>query len=187
MNEKKTSVRDMCLIGFFAAIMAICAQISIPMPYGVPMTLQTFAIPLAGVVLGAKRGTIATMLYVLLGAVGVPVFSGFMGGLSRVLGPTGGFILSFPIMAFCAGIGARYRQSLATYKKTLVLITSLVVGTSLNYMCGMVFFSLVTSNNLLLAFTYCVLPFIPVDTIKMALVVVLGRNVKGVLVKSGMM
>ena len=72
MNTKKLAIRDMCHIGIFAAIIAVCAQISIPMPLGVPMTLQTLAIPLAGVVLGIKKGVAATLVYILLGIIGVP-------------------------------------------------------------------------------------------------------------------
>ena len=97
----------MCHISIFAAIIAVCAQVSLPMPYGVPLTLQTFAIQLAGVVLGPKKGALAALVYITLGAVGVPVFAGFTGGMGIVLGVTGGFILSFPLLALLAGIGSR--------------------------------------------------------------------------------
>jgi len=107
MNVNKLRIKDICLIGFCAAVIAVCALISIPMPYGVSMTLQTFAVPLAGIILGAKRGTVATVVYILLGAVGLPIFSNMTGGPGVVFGPTGGFILSFPALALAAGIGAR--------------------------------------------------------------------------------
>ena len=90
----------------FAAVIAVLAQIAIPLPSGVPVTLQTFAVALTGVVLGAKRGSIATFVYILLGAVGVPVFSGFNGGLGAIVGKTGGFIWGFLFLAFFAGLGA---------------------------------------------------------------------------------
>ena len=101
------TAKDLCQTGIFTALIVVCSQLSIPMPAGVPMTLQTFIIPLAGIVLGAKRGTIATCIYVLLGAVGLPVFAGFAGGLGILFGMTGGFILSFPLMALFAGLGSR--------------------------------------------------------------------------------
>ena len=82
-NQK---VRDLVYIAVFTAIIAVLAQISIPMPGGVPMTLQTFAVPLAGLVLGTKRGTLSALLYVLLGTLGVPVFAGLSGGPGIVLG-----------------------------------------------------------------------------------------------------
>ena len=97
-NRSVLYVKDICYIALFTALIAILAQISIPLPGGVPLTLQTFAVPLAGLVLGSKRGTIATVVYVLLGAVGVPVFSNFTVGLGIVLVLTGGFIVSFPLM-----------------------------------------------------------------------------------------
>lgn len=99
MNQtSKFSVRDICYAGLFAAVIAVMAQISIPMPLGVPMTMQTFAITLAAVVLGSKLSAIATLVYLLLGAVGVPVLANFSGGIDKFVGPTGGFLISFPIM-----------------------------------------------------------------------------------------
>ena len=97
MNQNsKFSVRDICYAGLFAAVIAVMAQISIPMPLGVPMTMQTFAITLAAVVLGSKLSAIATLVYLLLGAVGVPVRANFSGGIDKFVGPTGGFLISSP-------------------------------------------------------------------------------------------
>ena len=96
MQNRKSSlsVTDLCYIALFTALIAVLAQISIPLPGGVPLTLQTLAVPLAGIVLGPRRGTFSTLLYVLLGAIGIPVFANFTGGLGIVLGVTGGFIIS---------------------------------------------------------------------------------------------
>lgn len=176
MINNNLSTRDLCLSGIFTAIIAVLAQIFIPMPYGVPMTLQTFAIPFAGVVLGAKRGTLSTLIYVLLGAVGVPVFAGFTGGIGIVFGPTGGFILSFPVLALTAGIGAD-RNSKA------LLAFGLIIGPVINYLCGMLMFILVTSGDLKTAFFTCVLPFIPTAVIKTVLAGVLGIKVRSTLKK----
>ena len=100
----KINVRDFCYISAFTAIIAVMAQISIPLPAGVPLTLQTLAVPLAGIVLGAKRGCVSTLLYVLLAAVGVPVLANMTGGIGYVFGITGGFIISFPVMALLSGL-----------------------------------------------------------------------------------
>lgn len=180
MAIKKFSVIDLCSIGIFTTIIIICAQFSIPMPSGVPMTLQTFAIPLAGIVLGAKNGTYSTLVYVLLGTLGAPVFAGFTGGLGIVFGPTGGFILSFPIIALAAGTGeAKHNNNW--------LVLGIVAGAVFNYICGMLFFSLVMSSNLQTAFVTCVLPYIPTAIIKMVLVTVLGKSIKSALLKSGVL
>ncbi|MDR0519886.1 MAG: biotin transporter BioY [Clostridiales Family XIII bacterium] len=175
-QTKKLSVYDMCLIGIFTAIICVLGWISIPMPYGVPMTLQTFAIPFAGVIIGAKRGTIATLIYVLFGAIGIPVFAGFTGGFGIIAGPTGGFIISFPLLALAAGLGAD------TGKK-LWLALGLIIGAVINYIVGMIVFSAVTSSGLGGAFYACVLPFIPTAIIKIVLVAVLGLSVKNILIR----
>ena len=95
MSNNKT--KNLTLVSLMAAVTVIMAQIAIPMPAGIPMTLQTLAVTLAGVILGSKRGAISMLVYLLLGAVGLPVFSGFRGGFAMFVGPTGGFLISFPI------------------------------------------------------------------------------------------
>lgn len=80
MTKSKFTTQDLCMIGALTAVIVIMAQISIPMPLGVPMTMQTFAITLAAVILGSRKSALATTIYVLLGAVGVPVFANFRGG-----------------------------------------------------------------------------------------------------------
>ena len=159
MKARKISVNDLCMMGIFTAVIAVMSQIMIPMPYGVPMTLQTLAIPMAGIMLGSKKGTLATIIYMLVGAVGVPVFAGFAGGLGIVFGPTGGFIMSFPILAFAAGIGAEKNNKWSIW-------IGLVAGVIINYICGVIYFSLYTSNDLITSFTACVLLFIPTDIVK---------------------
>lgn len=159
MFKGRITLRDMCHVGIFTAICAVLAQISIPMPLGVPMTLQTFGIILAGVVLGPKKGCLVAVLYLLLGMVGVPVFAGFTGGIGVLFGKTGGFILTFPLMSLCAGIGSYYQ-------KTGLLVAGIAAGMAANYLGGMVMFSLLSGNSLWVAFTACVLPFVPTAVIK---------------------
>lgn len=179
MNSKKVSVQELCYIGIFAVIIMVSAQLRIPMPYGVPMTLQTLAIPLAGIVLGTRNGTLSVVVYLLLGAFGLPVFSGFSGGLGALAGPTGGFLLSFPFMAMMAGMGAG-KQNKGW------LAAGLLSGTMINYLCGMVFYRVITSSSLMTAFVVCVLPFIPTAVVKMILAGMIGKNLKTALLKSGL-
>ena len=110
-QSSKFSVRDICYTGLFAAVIAVMAQISIPMPLGVPMTMQTFAITLAAVVLGSKLSAMASLVYLILGAVGVPVLASFSGGIDKFVGPTGGFLISFPLMAYIIGLGVEHRNA----------------------------------------------------------------------------
>ena len=90
---KKISARDIAYIALFTALMAICAWITIP--FAVPFTMQTFAVMLAAAVLGGKRALISTVLYLALGMIGIPVFSGFTGGAGVLIGPTGGYLIGF--------------------------------------------------------------------------------------------
>jgi len=174
MMKRSWAIRELCHISIFAAIIAVCAQISVPTAFGVPMTLQTLAISLSGVVLGTKNGTIAVLVYILLGAAGVPVFASLSGGLGVIFGRTGGFILSFPFLACAAGIGAK--------KSRLWLILWLAIGAIVNYICGALMFSFITSNGLAASFSFVVAPFVPITIIEIALVVMFGKSIKQVLV-----
>ena len=157
------SVRDICYSGLFAAVIAIMAQISIPMPGGVPMTMQTFAITLAAVVLGAKLSTVSCVIYLLLGAVGVPVLANF----------SGGFLISFPLMAFIIGWGADHRHA---FRGAYVI--ALIVGTIANYVVGTVMFCVLMNSSIAAGVTACVLPFIPTAVIKAVLATVIGFLVR---------
>ena len=176
-TAKKISVQDLTQIGLMTAAIAVLAQISIPMPAGVPMTMQTFAIPLAGILLGARKGTLATLVYILLGAVGLPVFAGFSGGIGILFGITGGFLLSFPIMAFLAGKGEESRSIPG-------LAAGLILGAVINYIIGMCWFVFAAESNFTVAFTACVLPFIPTAIIKMLMAGFLGRKLRSALIKA---
>lgn len=184
------SIKDLCQIAAFTAIICVISQLSIPMPAGVPITLQTFIIPLAAVVLGTKKGTIATVIYVVLGAVGLPVFAGMVGGLDKLLGMTGGFIISFPLLSFFAGLGYAMGKKLsARYERPIwfycAFTLGLIAGTVINYLVGTVWFSLVTGNSIAYAFAACVAPFIFTSVVKIVMVVVLGPILKKAMVRSG--
>mgnify|MGYP004703849605 CR=1 FL=1 len=172
-KKSKMSVRDICYAGLFAAVIAVMAQISIPMPLGVPMTMQTFAITLAAVVLGAKLSALSSLIYLILGAVGIPVLANFSGGFEKFVGPTGGFLISFPLMAFIIGWGAEhYKDSKALY------VLALVAGTVVNYVVGVALFCAVTKGSVATGISACVLPFIPTAIIKAVLATVIGFAIK---------
>lgn len=173
MKKRTLDIQNLCMIGVMTAVICIMAQISIPMPLGVPMTMQTFAIALAGIILGSKNSSIATLIYVLIGSVGVPVFSNFTGGYERLIGPTGGFILSFPIMAYLIGLGVEYQSK---FKGTLLL--GLILGNAINLLCGTVMFCFISETDFVAGLTACVLPFLPVTVIKMWLAWTVGLRIK---------
>ncbi len=178
MNQKnKLLIHDITQIALLTATIVILAQISIPMPAGVPMTMQTFAIPLAGILLGARKGTIATLVYLLLGAVGLPVFAGFTGGISILFGITGGFLLSFPLMAFLAGKGAEKNSTIRLY-------AGLTAGAIINYIIGMCWFVYAAGSTFAVAFTACVLPFLPTAVIKILMAGIIGKKLRSAMLRA---
>ena len=159
-SKRKFTTTEITTIAIMTAVTCIMAQISIPMPAGVPMTMQTFAITLAGVILGAKGGAISSLIYILLGAVGVPVFASFTGGAQILVGPTGGFLLSFPIMAFVSGLAVEQN-------KKWKFVVLLVVAAVLNYAIGVIMFMAIMKSTLGAALMACVVPFIPTAIVKL--------------------
>lgn len=172
IKQSKLSVQDICIIAIMTAVTAVLAQISIPLPMMVPMTMQTFAVTLARILLGAKRGAVSMIIYLLLGAVGAPVFTGLKGGLQSLAGPTGGFLLSFPVMAYIIGKGIELRKKKGMF--TLLLI----VGTVSNYVVGVAMYCVVMESTVWTAVTACVLPFIPTAVIKAILAAALGLRLR---------
>lgn len=173
MTQSKLSVQDLCSIALCTAVTAIMAQISIPMPLGVPMTMQTFAITLTAIVLGSKKGSAASLIYILLGAVGLPVLSGFTGGIQYFTGPTGGFLISFPVMAYLIGLGAERSREI---KGGFILC--LAAGTLINYVIGVLVFCLFMDSTIMTAVSACVLPFIPTAVLKAVLASVIGFKIR---------
>lgn len=132
--------KRMVYIALFAALTACVAQISIPMPSGVPLTLQTFAIAFAGFFLGCKYGFAAIGVYVLLGVVGAPVFANFTGGVQKLVGVTGGFIWGFLLLAAFSGAtwGSRY---------VVTRVASGLLGLIICHLAGILQYALVTGNG----------------------------------------
>jgi biotin transport system substrate-specific component len=182
MPEKTASrlgTRDLTLVALFTALTAVCAWISVPVPAPfVQFTMQTFAIFAALLALGGRRGTYAVTAYLLLGAVGAPVFSNFRGGLGVLLGTTGGYILGFFFQALLywlmtAKLGEGMKMKL----------TASVLGLVLCYAFGTAWYLVLYARTgspmgLMTALSYCVFPFIIPDLLKLALAVLLARRIE---------
>ena len=176
-----SKVIDMVYIAMGATLIAICSRISIPT--AVPFTLQTFAVFFVLLLLGGERGTLAILIYILLGAVGAPVFAGFNGGIGVLLGNTGGYILGFLF------VGLIYMLFTKLFKKKLVIkIAALVLGLIICYAFGTAWFMHLYMKNtgevgLFTVLGWCVFPFIIPDLIKMALAVVIAKRIEPVIKK----
>ena len=165
-------VRDMVFAALFAAVLCAVAPFSIAIG-PVPMSFATLVIYLAAGALDWKLGVISTLLYVIIGAVGVPVFSNFEGGFHKVVGVTGGFIIGYIPCALATGlIFEAFRKRLPGY------VLGMIIGTILLYSCGAAWFMLQTSSPLPVALALCVTPFIPVDAVKIALACIITPQLR---------
>ena len=196
--EMTSNVRGITYIALFTAVICIISQLpGIPLPGGVPMTLQTLIIPIAGIVLGPADGFIAALLYLILGMIGLPVFSGFTAGIGILMGATGGFLVSFPLMPLLAGLGDRAGENLSgkntkSFVYNLCLYCGLVSGAALNYLVGTVWFAAVylgavNRENMAAGFAACVLPFIPTAVLKVILAGIIGIVLKRTLRQAGLL
>lgn len=158
----KNKTSDLTLTALFAVIICVCSWLSIPS--AVPFTLQTFAVFLALLVLGGKRGTTAILLYILLGAVGLPVFHSFTGGIGILIGPSGGYITGFLLLSLTYWLITKKAG-----EKLWIKALALLAGLLLCYISGCAQFALVTDTSVKSAAFTCVLPFILPDTIKLIL------------------
>ncbi len=164
------NVAMMTRTALMAAVTAVAAQIAIPLPFSpVPFTLQVLAVILSGLLLGARYGALSQAIYVLVGAVGVPVFAQFRGGLSAVLGPTGGYLLSYPIAAAVAGLAAYAAVHAARRRALWTSFLWGCAGLIVIYALGAAWLAVVTQLPLAAALAQGVLPFVLFDLIKVAL------------------
>lgn len=167
-DRKKLSTKSIILVGMFTAVLAVMSQIALPMPSGMPITLQTFAVALAGTVLGWKLGALSALVYLLLGAAGVPVFSEMSGGLGILLGKTGGFIFGFIFMALLCGLGA-------DQKNKGIRGACGLAGLAVCHLLGILQFMALTQISFVEAAVLVSIPFLLKDIVSVALAFVTGE------------
>lgn len=168
--RKRSSVYPYLLCALFAALTAVCSQIIVPLPFTpVPINLAYLAVLVCGGVLGAKKGAVAMAVYILLGAVGAPVFAGLSGGLGVLAGPTGGYIIGYlpmaAVMGFLAGKNTAARDK-KTAKNIGLTILKGLPAVALGYAFGTAWFMVYSGTGLLTALLMCVVPFVPGDVLK---------------------
>jgi len=178
---KKISTVQLATAAIFAALLCILAPVSLPIG-PIPISLATLVIYLAAVILEPKLATLSVVVYILLGLVGLPVFSGYAGGVGKLAGPTGGYIIGYIPMAFIA--------SYFTYKwldKKYMAVVGMIIGTAVLYLIGTAWFVIQMDCEVLYALSVCVVPFLFGDAIKIAIAAVLGITVRTRLVKAGIL
>jgi biotin transport system substrate-specific component len=165
-NHYQSDVRKMAMASLFAALIAVGAFIRIPIPISpVPVTLQVLFIFLAGAILGARWGLVSVIVYLLLGIVGLPVFSGGSSGIGVLLGPTGGYLVGFAVAALVIGA---FSEKLGT-SSVLKNAAFMFVGLLIIYFFGATYLMYVAQISMDSAIVLGVLPYLPGDLLKLAL------------------
>lgn len=161
------------MAAFFTALTAACSIVSVPLPFSpVPVNLALLAVYLAGGLLGSKYGFLSMVIYVILGAFGVPVFHNLTGGLGIIMGPTGGFIFGYMAAAFLTGF--IYHKN----KSTRSLLVAITAGLLACYSLGLLWFMYLTNSGLMTALALCVIPFIPGDILKIVAALALIKKLE---------
>lgn len=160
---------EYAICSLFTAFIAICSQLAIYIGE-IPISFSMVSIYITGMILGTKKGFMSVLVYVLLGCVGIPVFAGGKGGMSVILGPTGGFILGYLICVITVGK--------LNEKNKYIRVISLISGLTECYIIGTIWYSYVMGVDLKVALKYCIIPFVPGDIIKIIITLVMYRAIK---------
>ncbi|MDE6781752.1 MAG: biotin transporter BioY [Ruminococcus sp.] len=171
ISQKSFKTREIVLIAMFSAVMTVCSWISVPTT--IPFTLQTFGVFCAMSILGGKNGFFAILVYILLGTVGIPVFSGFSAGISALTSYSGGYIWGFLFLALVFWGIEKFFGS-----KLYVQIISLAAGMAVCYICGTLWFMYVMKTSFLYGLSACVVPYLLFDLIKLVSAVLISVRVK---------
>ena len=170
-----TTTKTLTLTAICAALLCVLSPMSIPLPGGVPISLATLAAAFAGALLGAKYGTLSVLIYLLLGAFGLPVFAGYSGGFGSFVKPSSGYLIGYLFLAFLTGlIYHRFGREQKGSQKYLLLFVAQLAGEVILYIFGTAWFMYLmgAQGNAAMAtlggaLGACVIPFLPGDCAKM--------------------
>ncbi|MFW6035406.1 MAG: biotin transporter BioY [Halothermotrichaceae bacterium] len=174
VSVSNISVRDITQVALFAALTAVLAFVTVPLPFSpVPVTGQTLGVMLAGLFLGSRKAALSQIIYAFLGGIGLPIFAGGGSGFGSFVGPTGGYIWGFIAGAYIIGKLVEIKEEPDLIWKT----TSLVIGGIIViYTFGVAQMMIVTEMNIAKAFTAGALPFLPGDIFKVVLTLLIGQR-----------
>lgn len=181
MNKEQIKLRSMIVTALFAAIIGVMAQLTIPLPL-VPITGQTLAIGLAATILGSRFGTISVLLYLAIGSAGVPVFAEFSAGLSKLVGPTGGFLVGFIPAAFVIGL---FMEKLGFTIKNAIIAN--IIGMLITLAFGTIWLKISFDLSWTAALASGFTPFLIVGVIKSLLAAWVGILVRNRLISANLL
>lgn len=176
MTKTRLSSRtkEMTLVGLMTAVLCILGPLSIPIPVSaVPISFTNFVIFLSIYLLGMRQGTICLLIYLALGTAGLPVFSGFSGGLGKIAGPTGGYLIGFIFLALIQGILMKLFSG-----KNIAAAAGMIVGMTVCYLFGTVWLALQMNLSLESALLLGVLPYLPGDAAKIIVASLIGPKLR---------
>lgn len=173
-HTRNTHTTMLTLIGLMTAVICILGPLSIPIPVSpVPISLTNFAIYITLYILGMKNGTISCIIYLLLGAVGIPVFSSFSGGLGKLAGPTGGYLVGFIFLALIQGFLMEHFPG-----KNIPAIIGMTIGTAVCYLFGTIWLAAQMDLSFFSALGIGVIPYLPGDAVKVILSAIIGPKLQ---------
>ena len=178
--DNKQRIYKLTVCSLMAALMCVLGPMSIPIG-PVPVSLTSFVIYLTVFLLGSKLSVVSCLVYLALGVVGFPVFSGFQGGLQKLAGPTGGYLIGFILMAFISGIVLEKAN-----RKAVLTVLGMFAATLIDYLFGTAWFVFQMKCGVWYALTVCVFPFIVFDIIKIVIATLIGQTLRTALQKSGL-
>ena len=173
---RRSVAREIAYIALSVSLITVCAWISFP-AMQVPITLQTLAVALIGALMGWKRGLAAIFVYILMGLIGIPVFSRFNSGVGALFGPTGGYIFGFLFLALVPAL-CKYIPLKNKWGRAGIFFAASVVGETLCYLFGTVWFILMYHCTLEYALATCVVPFIVPDLVKFVVAAALAARLE---------
>ena len=185
MKSKSMTTYQLALTGVMTAVICILGPMSLMIPISpVPISLANLAICLSIVILGMRLGTLSCVLYLLIGLIGLPVFSGFSGGIGKLAGPTGGYLIGYLFLSLIGGFFVE-RFSGKGFEQRAVQGLGLLVGTAVLYAFGTAWLAYMAGMNFAEALAAGVLPFIPGDLVKIFLTLLVGPEVRTRLLQAG--
>lgn len=205
MSNSKTNTTTITKIALFSALQCIISPFAIVFPFSpVPLSLATLMLYLSPYILGKKNSVISCGIYLLIGLVGLPVFSGFTGGIGKVLGPTGGYMLGYLFLVYISGwfvekwndgssgkmAAGRSNDSRSMekhYCNYLMQGLGMFFGTAVCYLFGSLWLSFQSGTEFLAALTIGVIPFIPGDVVKLFIGIMVGNVIKRRLARAGVL
>ncbi len=167
--------KELVLTALFSAVISVLSLVSVPTPLGIPLTIQVFAVALCGFTLGTKMSVPATVVYILLGLIGLPIFSGFTGGISVLFGLTGGFIIGFIPLSLLTGLNL---------KSGVLRVVIGMLGLVICHIIGIVQFSVIAEAEITSSFIVVSAPYLVKDIVLVIGAFVMSKWLRKAIYKS---